>query len=110
MAGRLCFVPITGDYPATFPAGNTTARSAKAGWCAGQRSTACGHAASDHIHGQDGEAMFRHACAMGLEGMVSKRATSLYGRAAASLAERHCHGETYCLPGGCRQGPHPGRA
>jgi len=28
--------------------------------------------------GPDGEAMFRHACAMGLEGIVSKRATSRY--------------------------------
>jgi bifunctional non-homologous end joining protein LigD len=31
---------------------------------------------SEHLDGQDGEAMFRHACAMGLEGIVSKRATS----------------------------------
>jgi len=31
---------------------------------------------SDHLVGVDGEAMFRHACAMGLEGIVSKRATS----------------------------------
>ena len=28
--------------------------------------------------GQDGEAMFRHACAMGLEGIVSKRVESRY--------------------------------
>jgi ATP-dependent DNA ligase len=26
----------------------------------------------------DGELMFRHACALGLEGIVSKRATSRY--------------------------------
>jgi ATP-dependent DNA ligase len=31
---------------------------------------------SDHMVGDDGKAMFRHACAMGLEGIVSKRATS----------------------------------
>ena len=28
--------------------------------------------------GHDGEAMFRHACAMGLEGIVSKRVTCRY--------------------------------
>ena len=33
---------------------------------------------SEHLEGADGEAMFRHACAMGLEGIVSKRATSCY--------------------------------
>src|SRR3954466_1559047 len=33
---------------------------------------------SEHMEGPDGEAMFRHACAMGLEGVVSKRATSRY--------------------------------
>ena len=33
---------------------------------------------SEHMDGQDGEAMFRHACAMGLEGIVSKRVDSRY--------------------------------
>jgi len=33
---------------------------------------------SDHLDGADGEAMFRHACAMGLEGIVSKRPDSRY--------------------------------
>jgi bifunctional non-homologous end joining protein LigD len=33
---------------------------------------------SEHLEGSRGEAMFRHACAMGLEGIVSKRATSRY--------------------------------
>ena len=33
---------------------------------------------SEHLAGPDGEAMFRHACRMGLEGIVSKRATSRY--------------------------------
>jgi bifunctional non-homologous end joining protein LigD len=33
---------------------------------------------SDHLDGSDGEAMFRHACAMGLEGIVSKRVDSRY--------------------------------
>ena len=28
---------------------------------------------SDHLEGNDGEAAFRHACAMGLEGIVAKR-------------------------------------
>ena len=33
---------------------------------------------SEHLEGADGEAMFRHACAMGLEGIVSKRVASRY--------------------------------
>ena len=40
---------------------------------------------SDPLTGADGEAMFRHACCLGLEGIVSKRATSRYrsGRCAS---------------------------
>ena len=30
------------------------------------------------MSGQDGEAMFRHACRLGLEGIVSKRVESRY--------------------------------
>ena len=33
---------------------------------------------SEHMAGAAGEAMFRHACALGLEGVVSKRITSRY--------------------------------
>jgi bifunctional non-homologous end joining protein LigD len=33
---------------------------------------------SEHLSSQQGEVMFRHACAMGLEGIVSKRVTSRY--------------------------------
>src|ERR671910_94051 len=33
---------------------------------------------SEHLSAEHGEAMFRHACRMGLEGIVSKRATSHY--------------------------------
>jgi hypothetical protein len=33
---------------------------------------------SEHLSGVDGEAMFRHACALGLEGIVSKRLMSRY--------------------------------
>jgi bifunctional non-homologous end joining protein LigD len=33
---------------------------------------------SEHMSGAAGEAMFRHACAMGLEGIVSKRVASRY--------------------------------
>jgi len=29
---------------------------------------------SEHLEGADGDGMFRHACAMGLEGIVAKRA------------------------------------
>ena len=32
---------------------------------------------SDHMTGADGEGMFRHACRMGLEGIVSKRPTAV---------------------------------
>jgi bifunctional non-homologous end joining protein LigD len=28
---------------------------------------------SEHLEGEHGEAMFRHACALGLEGVISKR-------------------------------------
>ena len=31
---------------------------------------------SEHLSAEQGEAMFRHACAMGLEGIVSKKLTS----------------------------------
>jgi hypothetical protein len=39
----------------------------------------------EHMNGPDGVAMFRHACAMGLEGIVSKRPTRRYrsGRCAS---------------------------
>src|SRR5437763_11106506 len=33
---------------------------------------------SEHMQGPDGEAMFRHACRMGLEGIISKRADRPY--------------------------------
>src|SRR5215217_8107898 len=33
---------------------------------------------SEHMAGANGEAMFRHACRLGLEGIVSKRAASRY--------------------------------
>ncbi|MFL5005625.1 MAG: hypothetical protein ACJ8DK_09835 [Microvirga sp.] len=33
---------------------------------------------SDHMEGDKGEAMFRHACRLGLEGIVSKRSKSRY--------------------------------
>jgi bifunctional non-homologous end joining protein LigD len=33
---------------------------------------------SEHMDGPDGPAMFRHACAMGLEGIVSKRRDAPY--------------------------------
>jgi bifunctional non-homologous end joining protein LigD len=32
----------------------------------------------EHLSAEKGEAMFRHACAMGLEGIVSKKLTSRY--------------------------------
>ncbi len=33
---------------------------------------------SSHVEGADGEALFLHACAMGLEGIVSKRIDTPY--------------------------------
>ena len=33
---------------------------------------------SEHMSGPEGEAMFRHACVMGLEGIVSKKLMSRY--------------------------------
>jgi bifunctional non-homologous end joining protein LigD len=33
---------------------------------------------SEHLSPSEGAAMFRHACAMGLEGIVSKRGASRY--------------------------------
>ena len=33
---------------------------------------------SEHMDGADGEAMFRHACALGLEGIISKRLDKPY--------------------------------
>ena len=33
---------------------------------------------SEHMDGEHGEAMFRHACAMGLEGIVAKKLTAPY--------------------------------
>jgi bifunctional non-homologous end joining protein LigD len=33
---------------------------------------------SEHMDGEDGEAMFRHACALGLEGIISKRLDKPY--------------------------------
>ena len=43
---------------------------------------------SDHMEGDEGEAMFRHACRLGLEGIVSKRATSPTNPAGATLGGR----------------------
>ena len=40
---------------------------------------------SEHMAGDAGETMFRHACAFGLEGIVSKRVTSRY-KSGACLA------------------------
>ena len=36
------------------------------------------------MEGAEGEAMFRHACGLGLEGIVLKRATSRYFRPCAA--------------------------
>jgi hypothetical protein len=43
---------------------------------------------SEHMDGPDGPAMFREACAMGLEGIVSKRAMLPTARAAPRIGSR----------------------
>ena len=45
---------------------------------------------SEHLEG-NGEAIFRHACALGLEGIVSKRRDARY-RSGRSLNDRDCCG------------------
>ena len=42
---------------------------------------------SEHLDGADGEAMFRHACALSLKGIISKRLDNPYvsGRCASSV-------------------------
>jgi bifunctional non-homologous end joining protein LigD len=51
--------------------------------CARLRSPPCAKAApglhfNEHMEHDDGETVFRHACKMGLEGIVSKHKTSTY--------------------------------
>ena len=43
---------------------------------------------SEHLDATQGEAMFRHACAMGLEGIVSKRLTSRYKSGSCPATQR----------------------
>ena len=49
-------------------------------WKLGSLLRGAGHGIqlSDHLDGADGEAIFRHACAMGLEGIVAKRGDRPY--------------------------------
>jgi bifunctional non-homologous end joining protein LigD len=42
---------------------------------------------NEHLEHNDGEAVFRHACKMGLEGIVSKRLGSRYRSGRSGLAE-----------------------
>ena len=43
---------------------------------------------SDHMEGSDGDAALRHACAMGLEGIIAKRRTSRTGPGAPPIGSR----------------------
>jgi bifunctional non-homologous end joining protein LigD len=43
---------------------------------------------NEHLEHDDGEAVFRHACKMGLEGIVSKRKDSPYARVARPIGSR----------------------
>jgi hypothetical protein len=52
-------------------AGNAANASCNA--CPLLRNPGDGIRLSDHLDGADGEAVFRHACAIGLEGIVAKR-------------------------------------
>ena len=50
---------------------------------------------SEHMESGDGEAMFRHACALGLEGIVSKRVASRYKSGSEFfLMDRHAERST----------------
>ena len=42
---------------------------------------------SEHLSAEHGEAMFRHACTMGLEGIISKKLTSRYKSGVPVVAE-----------------------
>jgi hypothetical protein len=42
---------------------------------------------NDHIEEEDGETVFRHACKLGLEGIVSKRKDSPYRSGLTQLAQ-----------------------
>ena len=48
---------------------------------------------SEHLEG-DGEAIFRHACALGLEGIVSKRRDARY-RSGRSQSEASCQAASH---------------
>jgi len=52
---------------------------------------------SGHVAGADGEALFRHACAMSLEGIVSKRIGASY-RSGPHSAWRKIKNPTYVRP------------
>jgi bifunctional non-homologous end joining protein LigD len=54
--------------------------SSTAATCGASRGRSSGHGVqlSDHIEGNDGQAAFRHGCAMGLEGIVAKRRDKPY--------------------------------
>ena len=52
---------------------------------------------SGHVAGADGEALFRHACAMSLEGIVSKRIGASY-RSGPHAAWRKIKNPTYVRP------------
>jgi bifunctional non-homologous end joining protein LigD len=52
---------------------------------------------SSHVEGADGAALFRHACAMNLEGIVSKRIDTPY-RSGPLTNWRKIKSPTYARP------------
>src|SRR5215204_461091 len=66
---------------------------------------------NDHIQYDDGEIVFRHACKMGLEGIVSKRKDSPYHSGRSSDWLKRLSAAWYDLPRRCYarpQGEHTG--
>ena len=60
----------------------------------GRQSLVIGSRRTFQLSAENGEAMFRHACAMGLEGIVSKKVTSRYK---VRLVQELAEGEEPCI-------------
>ncbi len=70
-------LPLRLRPPAPRARGSAPARARQPPRCA-QEARPQGRPGADHMDGADGEAMFRHACRLGLEGIISKRLDKPY--------------------------------